>query len=68
MLDRLIAFCLLAHAVQAAILVADTKGWLSGGWLSGGWRDSAACPALGRWRLELARRFSAWRASRQGRS
>ena len=63
MLDRLIAFSLLAHAVQAAILVADTKGWLSGGWL-----DSAPCPALGRWRLKLARRLSAWRTSRQGRS
>ena len=63
MLDRLIAFSLLAHAVQAAILVADTKGWLSGGW-----RDGAACPALGRWRLELARRLSAWRAGRRGRS
>jgi len=62
MLDRLIAFCLLAHAVQAAILVADTKGWLSGGR-----RGSAACPALGRWRLELARRLSAWRARRPGR-
>ena len=56
MLDRLIAFCLLAHAVQAAILVADTKGWLSGDWLSGNWR------------LELARRLSAWRASRPERS
>jgi len=63
MLDRLIAFCLLAHAVQAAILVADTKGWLSVSW-----RDVAACPALGRWRLELARRLSAWRAGRHGRS
>jgi hypothetical protein len=63
MLDRLIAFCLLAHAVQAAILVADTKGWLSVSWC-----DSAACPVLGRWRLELARRLQAWRSSRHGRT
>jgi hypothetical protein len=53
MLDRLIAFSLLAHAVQAAILVADTRGWF----------DRAACPALGRWHLKLARRLEAWRSA-----
>jgi hypothetical protein len=52
MLDRLIAFSLLAHAVQAAILVADTRGWLDG------------CPALGRWRAKLTGRLQAWRSSR----
>jgi hypothetical protein len=55
MLDRLIAFSLLAHAVQAAILVADTRGWL----------DGAGRPALGRWRVRLVRRLSGWWSARQ---
>jgi hypothetical protein len=59
MLDRLIAFCLIAHAVQAAILVADTRGWLGGGGA-----DGAGCPVLGRWRVKLSRRLEAWRSSR----
>jgi len=30
MLDRLIVFSLAAHALQAAILYLDTRGWLGG--------------------------------------
>jgi hypothetical protein len=43
MLDRLFAFCLLAHGLQAVILFLDTRAW----------RDGAGCPALRRWRLRL---------------
>ena len=32
MLDHLIVFSLIAHALQAAILYLDTRGWLSGQW------------------------------------
>jgi hypothetical protein len=39
MLDRIIVFSLAAHALQAAILYLDTRGWLS----SPRWRAARLC-------------------------
>jgi hypothetical protein len=47
MLDRLVVFSLLAHAVQAAILFVDTRGW----------RAEAGGPAQVLWRLRLGHRL-----------
>jgi hypothetical protein len=54
MLDHLIVFNLIAHALQAAILYLDTRGWLSGG------------EAVARWCLGLSRRPWIRRAARWG--